>query len=94
MTNENNTLLITDSIGEPAVYGELAHEHNRNEGTLYGRTDEAYYFAERMRAIRLEYEDDEEVCHEKMDDLMCSTLRNLGYGEGVDIFENTPKWHA
>lgn len=48
----------------------------------------------RMRAILLEHEDDEEVCHEKMDELMCETLRDLGFGEKVDIFENTPKWYA
>ena len=52
------------------------------------------HFAERMRAIRLEYEDDEEVCHRKMDDLMCTTLRTLGYEEGVDIFLDTPKYYA
>lgn len=52
------------------------------------------YFAERMRAIRLEYEDDEEACHRKMDNLMCATLRTLGYGEGVDIFLDTPKYYA
>ena len=52
------------------------------------------HFTERMSAIRLEFEDDEEVCHEKMDELMCDTLRNLGYEEGVDIFEKTPKWYS
>ena len=52
------------------------------------------HFAERMRSIRLEFGDDEEVCHEKMDELMCKTLRNLGYEEGVEIFEETPKWYS
>lgn len=37
---------------------------------------------------------DEEHCHMTMDDLMCETLRDLGYGEGVDIFLKTPKWYA
>ncbi len=32
--------------------------------------------------------------HLEMDALMCETLRQLGYGKGVDIFENTEKWYA
>lgn len=51
-------------------------------------------FAERMKSIQLEFKDDEEICHEEMDALMCETLRDLGYGEGVDIFEETPKWYS
>lgn len=34
---------------------------------------------------------DEEDAHMEMDDLMCDLLRSLGYGDGVDIFENTDK---
>ena len=52
------------------------------------------HFTERMRAIQLEFLDDEEVCHEKMDELMCETLRNLGYEDCIDIFEETPKWYS
>ena len=37
---------------------------------------------------------DEEDAHMEMDDLMCDLLRSLGYGDGVDIFENTDKWYA
>lgn len=51
-------------------------------------------FAERMRAIWLDFHDDEEACHKKMDDLMCETLRKLGYREGIDIFLNTDKYYA
>ena len=51
------------------------------------------HFAERMRAIRLEYENEEDVCHVKMDDLMCDTLAELGFEEGVRIFRETPKWY-
>lgn len=51
-------------------------------------------FADRMGYIRENYGEDEEVCHEKMDELMCMTLRRLGFGEGVDIFEETKKWYA
>lgn len=36
----------------------------------------------------------EEDVHVLMDNLMCATLKELGYGEGVDIFMNTLKWYA
>lgn len=56
-------------------------------------------FAEEMGKIRTQLDEDEiyhdeEDCHIKMDDLMMSILRALGYGEGIDIYENTPKWYA
>ena len=35
-----------------------------------------------------------EGAHEDADKLMCETLRALGYAEGVEIFEQAPKWHA
>lgn len=41
-----------------------------------------------------EVNDDEEVVHYVMDGIMCELLRDLGYGEGIDIFNNTPKWYA
>ena len=60
--------------------------------------NDAEYFAERMRAIRLAHDLDDgydmEVCHRMMDQLMCEMLRNLGFEEGIDIFESTPKWYA
>ena len=37
---------------------------------------------------------DEEITHSKADDLMCDLLRELGYGEGVDVFKDMPKWYA
>lgn len=37
---------------------------------------------------------DSESSHEKMDDLMCKALRELGYGEGIDIFCSATKWYA
>ena len=51
-------------------------------------------FAKRMRDIHDMYSDDEEVVHSEMDDLMCDLLRELGYGEGIDIFDHTHKWYA
>ena len=37
---------------------------------------------------------DEEDAHSKMDGIMADLLRQLGYGEGIDIFENTNKWYS
>ena len=46
------------------------------------------------KAMKKASDYDEEVAHMQMDDLMSDLLRQLGYGEGIDIFENTYKWHA
>ena len=53
-------------------------------------------FAERMRNIQELYSDyhDTEERHQAMDRLMCELLQELGYGEGIDIFEKTNKWYA
>ena len=54
-------------------------------------------FAEQMRNIANgngPYGFDEEVSHGSGDYLMEETLIELGYGEGVEIFRNMPKWYA
>ena len=35
-----------------------------------------------------------EMCHIEMDELLCEALRELGYGAGVSIYENTGKWYS
>ena len=47
-----------------------------------------------MSAICKRYHDDQELCHMLMDDVMCTALKELGYDEGIDIFESTDKWYA
>ena len=37
---------------------------------------------------------DQETAHWMADQLMCDVLRQLGFGAGVEIFENMPKWYA
>jgi hypothetical protein len=32
--------------------------------------------------------------HTKMDELMCAVLKELGYGEGVKVFEDAEKWYS
>ena len=51
-------------------------------------------FAQEMRQICEKYEDDREVRHVEMDELMCRTLKNFGFIEGVEVFEETAKWYA
>ena len=49
-------------------------------------------FANEMR--RLAKMDNPEVAHSKADKLMCELLTELGYGEGVKIFDDMFKWYA
>lgn len=51
-------------------------------------------FWESMYEIKINPDLYEETRHIMMDDIMCSLLRELGYGEGVDVFEDTGKWYA
>ena len=57
-------------------------------------------FAKDMADISKMLEDEEwiglntERAHVRADELMCEILKQLGYGEGVDIFNNMPKWYA
>ena len=49
-------------------------------------------FTNEMR--RIERNNDTEMAHILADELMCKLLRELGYGEGVDIFEQMDKWYS
>lgn len=54
-------------------------------------------FANEMTKIHKDYlidQEDEEVCHIEMDNLICNMLIDLGYEDGVYIFEHTKKWYA
>ena len=58
-------------------------------------------FAKQMKAISDQLEQDtrngypdEEEAHILADILMCKLLKDLGYGEAVDIFEKMPKMYA
>lgn len=50
-------------------------------------------FTAAMREAYRAYGDDEYV-HGVMDNIMCETLDRLGFTEGVEIFDETPKWYA
>ena len=49
---------------------------------------------ESMKDIIEKYGDDKEELHVQMDLLMCKMLRDLGYGDGVDVFLNTPIYYC
>lgn len=51
-------------------------------------------FAVEMLRIKRQYESDPEAVHDKMDECMCKLLCELGYSEGVQIFEDTEKWYG
>lgn len=46
-------------------------------------------FYEKMLAIKEKYKDDPEVLHGEMDNLMCTLLKDLGYGDGVEVFNSS-----
>lgn len=54
-------------------------------------------FYEEMLLIKkecLDERDDKELVHVTMDNLMCKLLEELGYGDGVEVFRDTPMWYA
>ena len=50
-------------------------------------------FKKRMQYI-LDTSRDPECDHLSADDLMCEVLCQLGYNDGVKIFDKIPKWYA
>ena len=50
-------------------------------------------FKNEMIIIREVYDSPEEF-HIFADELMCELLRELGYGDGIDIFDNQEKWYS
>jgi len=50
-------------------------------------------FKDKMQAI-FDLREDAETQHINMDDLLCETLIELGYREGIKIFNNARKWYA
>ena len=49
-------------------------------------------FAKRMKEIR--DDGDIEKAHWEADMLMCQLLQQLGYGDGVKLFTDMPKWYS
>lgn len=53
-------------------------------------------FENRMLFLEQEYGrgEDEETFHHEADDLMMKVLIQLGYENGVEIFDRNPKWYS
>jgi hypothetical protein len=51
-------------------------------------------FRDDMQKIREEVGGDEEVAHARMDNLLCRVLVELGYRDGVAIFDKQLKWYS
>ncbi len=51
-------------------------------------------FLKKMKTIFHEKGYDEEKAHSSADRLMCQLLRQLGYEEGVVVFEHAKKWYS
>ena len=51
-------------------------------------------FKLKMQTILTEYGNNIESSHYAMDKLMCEVLSDLGYEEGVKVFENTERWYS
>lgn len=49
-------------------------------------------FSKEMQAI-VDKKDTPDCQHANLDDLMCKALLELGYGDGVSIFEKAEKWY-
>lgn len=51
-------------------------------------------FANVMKKLANKSDDDPEMIHIEMDNLMLKTLKELGYEEGVRIFESATKYYG
>lgn len=51
-------------------------------------------FEDKMRELASKCDDDREIAHAEMDDLMCEVLSSLGYAGGVAVFIAASKWYA
>jgi hypothetical protein len=51
-------------------------------------------FRDEMQKIREELGRDKEAAHARMDDVMCRVLAELGYRDGVAVFDEQSKWYA
>ena len=61
--------------------------------TEYEKEFSSKGFANKMRRIERD-NNYPELAHYLADKLMCELLRELGYDEGVDIFERIQKWYS
>ena len=82
-------------VGEQTYTEDSPEEPPSDTSSVIHMTPEEFT-TEMQKAYDTYYvkKDDEEEAHIVMDGIMCNFLRQLGYGEGIDIFNKTPKWYA
>ena len=51
-------------------------------------------FKLKMQTLVTKCGDDPETLHVEMDKLMCELLTNLGYGDGVEVFNHQELWYS
>lgn len=51
-------------------------------------------FKTKMEEFARESENGEEMAHIHADELMCEVLKQNGYEDGAELFENMPKWYS
>lgn len=76
----------------PGYLVELLEFKVKEDLKMDNITPEEFY--QKMIEIRKTKGFDEEDIHRDMDDLLCETLKQLGYSKGVEVFEDTHKWYA
>lgn len=64
------------------------------ENNIVVTQDMVDVFTAKMQEECKKYGDDEEIVHSMMDGIMCEALEKLGFTEGVEIFNEAPKWYA
>ena len=51
-------------------------------------------FLEKMKNIKEEFNDDTEVRHALMDDLMVECFNSIGYSKGAKVFSDSGRWYG
>lgn len=80
-------MLVEMTEEEFELVKKTLDENNINESSIKDYT-------ERMRELADNNDDDIEMRHVEMDNLMCEILKEMGFNELVDIFNETEKWYA
>lgn len=80
-------MLVEMTEEEFEIAKKTLAKNNINESSIKDYT-------ERMRELADNNDDDIEMRHVEMDNLMCEILKEMGFNELVDIFNETEKWYA
>ena len=89
------TYLLIETLNREHAASVQKHEASPKTPTNAPMTPEE--FTAKMREAYETHwmkEEDEKMVHVVMDGIMCDLLRSLGYGEGVDVFDETPMWYS